>query len=120
MITLSIIGIIFLTILYLFAGLIIVIFETELNDLFKIKSIYYHLLDYKLQHLCKSKPNNYKYDNEKYIYWYYKDNSNTGIQVSESPDIKLFDDIIYKIILIFWPIFFIIELVRIIINEIRR
>jgi len=120
MITLSIIGIIFLTIIYLLFGLVILNFETEFNYLFKIKSIYWYLLDYKLQYLCKSKPNNYKYDNEKYIYWYYKDNSNTGIQVSESPDIESFDNIIYKIILIFWPIFFIIELVRIIINEIKR
>lgn len=117
---LSIIGIIFLCIIYGIIGLTILNFETEYNDLFKIKSIYWYLLDYKLQHLCKSKPNNYKYDNEKYIYWYYKDNSNTGIQVSESTDIELFDNIIYKIILVFWPIFFIIELVRIIINEIRR
>ena len=120
MITLSIIGIIFLCIIYGVIGLTILNFETEVNYLFKIKSIYYYLLDYKLQYLCKSKPNNYIYDNEKNIYWYYKDNSNVGIPVYESSDVENFDNIIYKIILIFWPIFFIIELVRIIINEIRR
>ena len=111
---LSIIGIICLGIIYGIIGLAILNFETDYDDLFKIKSIYWYLLDYKLQHLCKSKPNNYKYDNEKYIYWYYKDNSNTGIQVSESPDIELFDNIIYRIIIILWPIFFIVELFRII------
>ena len=120
MIMLSIIGIIFLCIIYGVIGLSILNFETENNYLFKIKSIYWYLLDYKLQNLCKSKPNNYKYDQEKYIYWYYKDNSNVGIPICESPDINLFDSILYKIILIFWPIFCIVELIRIIINEIRR
>ena len=117
---LSIIGIICLGIIYGVIGLTILNFETECDDFFKIKSIYYYLLDYKLQCLCKSKPNNYIYDNEKNIYWYYKDNANVGIPIYESSDIENFDNIIYTIILICWPIFFIIESVRIIINEIRR
>lgn len=118
MIILSIIGIIFLSIIYGVIGLTILKFETEYDDLFKIKSIYWYLLDYELQHLCKSKPNNYIYDNEKNIYWYYKDNTNVGISIYESPDIELFDYIIYRTIVTLWPIFFIIELVRIIIKRI--
>ena len=118
MITLSIIGIIFSVIIYLWFGLIILNFETECDDFFKLKSIYWYLLDYKLQNLCKSKPNNYIYDNEKNIYWYYKDNANVGIPIYESSDVELFDNIIYKIIIILWPIFFIVELVRIIIKRI--
>lgn len=116
-IILYVFGIIFCIIFYSLCGAYIIDKETDglyygnkYENLFE--SLYWKLLKRQLKNLCLNDPEHYEYIND--IHWYYKDpNKKQGVlAMIESPDINIFDSILLKLILFFWPIVFIIEFFR--------
>ena len=113
MIVFSICGIIFLLILYTFIGIYCLEVESDWWPCVNYESIYWKLIRRKLQSLSKNKPNEYKYDIKNDLYWYQPFGSKNGVlAIFESPDIDIYENGLTKIIVIFWPIVCLMELIN--------